>query len=167
MTVRNLTGKRFGKLTAVRKVTELWDTEGKMWECICDCGETSYVRSYSLISGKTRSCGCLRRESKMRNLTDRKFGRLTAICPTEERDSKGSVMWECRCDCGNTTVVSSTVLLMGGTKSCGCLRRENRFRESCQSAIADWRTLHPDGTKEECAKDTGVSVQTVRKWWNS
>lgn len=35
----------------------------------------------------------------MLNLSGQRFGRLVAIRPTEER-WRTSVVWECRCDCG-------------------------------------------------------------------
>jgi hypothetical protein len=33
-----------------------------LWLCRCDCGVERIVRGYSLKSGNTKSCGCLRRE---------------------------------------------------------------------------------------------------------
>lgn len=30
-----------------------------MWECECDCGATSTVRDYHLVSRRSKSCGCL------------------------------------------------------------------------------------------------------------
>ena len=30
--------------------------------------------------------------------------------------------WECKCDCGNVTIVGQTLLQSGKTKSCGCLQ---------------------------------------------
>ncbi len=32
------------------------------WKCVCDCGNVVYVDSYFLKAGKTKSCGCLKRE---------------------------------------------------------------------------------------------------------
>lgn len=32
--------------------------------------------------------------------------------------------WKCQCDCGNKTIVAGMNLQSGGTKSCGCIRRE-------------------------------------------
>ena len=60
-----------------------------------------------------------------RNLAGQRFGRLTAIRPTDKRENAtGSVIWECRCDCGNMTFVSSTALTSGNTTSCGCYKKE-------------------------------------------
>lgn len=33
-------------------------------------------------------------------------------------------MWNCECDCGNTTIVCGSSLRKGHTRSCGCLVRE-------------------------------------------
>lgn len=62
----------------------------------------------------------------MCDLKNRKFGRLTALYPTEKRNRKGSVYWHCRCECGNEIDVSECGLVHGNYKSCGCLRKENQ-----------------------------------------
>lgn len=37
------------------------------------------------------------------------------------RNKDSRAFWNCRCDCGNVTVVSGKALRRGTTKSCGCL----------------------------------------------
>lgn len=32
--------------------------------------------------------------------------------------------------------------------------------------VAEWRRDHPKGTKEDCHRDTKMSRDTIRKWWN-
>lgn len=57
--VKDLTGQRFGRLTAVECVG--MDKHSKaMWRCLCDCGEETTVSSGNLNSGATKSCGCLK-----------------------------------------------------------------------------------------------------------
>lgn len=54
----DISGKRFGKLIALRKVK----IEGKksiMWMCQCDCGKRVPVAASELKRGHVRSCGCL------------------------------------------------------------------------------------------------------------
>ncbi len=52
----NLTGQKFGRLTALRRVGT--DKDGKaVWACICSCGRQSFVRAHSLKRGNTTSCG--------------------------------------------------------------------------------------------------------------
>lgn len=54
----DLTNKKFGRLKAV-KMTPLRDINGSViWECACDCGNTAYVSSHNLKTGRTKSCGC-------------------------------------------------------------------------------------------------------------
>lgn len=69
------------------------------------------------------------------NLVGRRFGRLVVIAQAETLRYK---QWRCRCDCGAETVVSTNLLQMGangGTRSCGCLRRD-KSRENGRRAAA-------------------------------
>lgn len=67
----------------------------------------------------------------MGKLIDRvgnKYNRLTVLSRVENyRNSTGTsiVMYNCKCDCGNFSKVSSNELSSGGTKSCGCLQKES------------------------------------------
>lgn len=115
--ISDISGQRFGKLTVVR-ATEQRKNGSVVWECKCDCGNTAFVASRELISGKTESCRCLRKKY----LSGQRFGKLTAVRPMEQR-KKGIVVWECKCDCGNTTYVTTKDLSSGNTKSCGCLKQ--------------------------------------------
>lgn len=63
---------------------------------------------------------------EMTDLTGRRFGRLKALYPTENRDRHGTVCWICRCDCGQEVEVSAASLMGGICKSCGCLKKENQ-----------------------------------------
>ncbi len=60
---------------------------------------------------------------KIKDLKGKRFGRLIAIEPTAER-RHGSVVWRCRCECGNECFISESNLAGEQTKSCGCLSRE-------------------------------------------
>lgn len=58
----DITGDRFGHLTAIR-----FDHRGKdrsYWLCRCDCGKECLVSRQNLTSGKTQSCGHLRGTSE-------------------------------------------------------------------------------------------------------
>lgn len=54
---RDLVGRLFGKLTVVGLVGS--KRGHRFWRCRCSCGETVEVRTSSLTSGNTKSCGCL------------------------------------------------------------------------------------------------------------
>ena len=60
----------------------------------------------------------------MKNLKGQRFGRLVAKRPLNTRSTTGAVIWWCRCDCGNSTLVSSASLRSKHVRSCGCLKRE-------------------------------------------
>lgn len=118
-----LVGKRFGRLVVLR-ATEERRNGYIMWECQCDCGNTTLVRGFHLTSGRIVSCGCQIKEVYERrkgNLIGQKFHRLTVIADTGERSHR-AIVWECKCDCGNTAYVTTQMLTSGDVKSCGCLR---------------------------------------------
>jgi hypothetical protein len=57
----DLSGQRFGRLTAMQRVG--LDPRGKtLWQCICECGNRPITRADRLVSGQAASCGCLCRE---------------------------------------------------------------------------------------------------------
>jgi hypothetical protein len=57
-----LIGRRFGRWLVIRRVQPFW-------ECKCDCGTVRPVRANDLLSGKTRSCGCLHKEELSKRST--------------------------------------------------------------------------------------------------
>lgn len=60
---RDISGQSFGRLLAVRWASERPSASGgRIWECTCDCGKTTYVPIGSVTSGGTTSCGCAHRE---------------------------------------------------------------------------------------------------------
>ena len=63
---------------------------------------------------------------KFIDLTGRKFGRLTVEYLTDERRGVNKEhVWHCKCECGNECNVVGVQLRSGGTKSCGCLKKES------------------------------------------
>ena len=133
------TGDVFGSLTVLKRA----ENKGQRaaWLCKCDCGNEVIVATHDLRTGHTKSCGCISHENPFyRDLTGQRIGFLSVMMKTDKRDYKGSVLWQCHCDCGNDVLYSADSLLHGGVKSCGCYR-EN---EIC-GKIND--TLHRvDGT---------------------
>ena len=59
-TIKDILGERFGLWTVMDYVGI--DNKGHpIWLCQCDCGKWREVTHHSLISGKSRSCGCSRK----------------------------------------------------------------------------------------------------------
>lgn len=116
----DLTGRRFGRLKVLS-----YDDKKRKYLCKCDCGNTKYIYGGSLLSGYTKSCGCIHKEKiqeiKLIDIAGQKFSMLTAIEYCEDIKK-----WKCRCDCGNITYVTSDKLRSGHTKSCGCIDTAHR-----------------------------------------
>lgn len=55
------------------------------------------------------------------DITDEKFGKLTPI-KVVGKNKRRQLMWECKCDCGNTTVTCGSEMRLGRIKSCGCVQ---------------------------------------------
>ena len=63
-----------------------------------------------------------------KDLSGQRFGRLTAISPTDKKNyPRGYVVWRCLCDCGEYAFVDSGALKTGGTKSCGCIKKVGHY----------------------------------------
>lgn len=68
------------------------------------------------------------------DLTGQRFGRLVVIRQAD--NANGMTRWQCRCDCGNETIVYGSNLRRGYTQSCGCYRHE------CENARNKARMTH-------------------------
>jgi hypothetical protein len=71
----DLSGKKFGRLTAIRPTGDVLKNQGRIWECLCSCGG-SIARAVGVLnSGKINSCGCIRHETgKALGMTNFKHG---------------------------------------------------------------------------------------------
>lgn len=77
------------------------------------------------------------------DLTGQRFERLIVI----ERvgTQRGSSLWLCKCECGNTVEVNARSLTSGNTKSCGCIHKEqlaNRNRATAKHGYSDRERLY-------------------------
>lgn len=120
----DLVGQRFGRLIVVED-THKRKFGSVIWKCLCDCGNATEVMATSLKNGSTQSCGCLHHDIvsdyMSLDITGQEFGKLTAICATSQT-KHGSIVWKCKCDCGNITYVSVRDLRSGNNQSCGCMK---------------------------------------------
>lgn len=121
-------GRRFGDGVIIKELGTKSYKNGKYlnefqnWRLRCDCGN-KYELCTKYLTGKnfTKSCGCNRRE----DLTDKEFGELTVIKYSRAgtrgiKSKRPTVIYLCRCSCGNTVEVCAEYLTNGETSSCGC-----------------------------------------------
>ena len=132
----DLVGQRFGRLRVLAPAPR--NNRKARWFCVCDCGNFSAVDGNAMAKGKTRSCGCLRKDVSraymlgpnrprggappIKDMTGQRFGRLVAQEAVGRRNTES--LWRCLCDCGNEALVRVSVLTRGDAVSCGCYRRE-------------------------------------------
>lgn len=58
-------GKKYGRLT----VLEVFKVNNRIkCKCICDCGTIKDIQKYHLLSGATKSCGCLQKQILLKNI---------------------------------------------------------------------------------------------------
>lgn len=130
---KNLSNQSFGRLVA------LYPTDKRIdgcivWMCQCSCGKKTMKSSKLLLKGEVKSCGCLR--NTIIKLNDSVFGNLRVLYP-KDKNYNWKTLWVCVCSCGQKCSVSSSNLVYGHTRSCGCLKRK------------EYRTLF-EGTVVEC-----------------
>lgn len=67
--IEDLTGRRFGKLTVLKRAK---DKNGYVqWLCQCDCGNLHTVDAGNLKNGSTESCGCIKVEETLPQMRSR------------------------------------------------------------------------------------------------
>ena len=122
MAFKDETGNIYGKLTVIERAENTKDGKTR-WLCECECGKRIVAYGTNLRKGNTKSCGCLRAQHLIKDLTGQKFGRLSVIKRSDKRSKRG-VIWQCKCECGNIVEITSPDLTTGNTKSCGCLKAD-------------------------------------------
>lgn len=168
--IRDLTGQKFNRFTVIeRDLNKYYTSGGKRlykWVCRCECGTIVSVERQALVSGHIKSCGCLYAEKNSltmeeykkgmanRNitgfkidLTGKKFGKLTAIKPINEKHKK--TKWLCECDCGGQAIVQTSNLTNGHTQSCGCIDSVGEMKIS-QILLKNGLNFKKEITFEDC-----------------
>lgn len=170
----NLINSKINHLTILDVKKE---NKRKYYLCECDlCSSQKWIRADSVKSGKQMSCGCLSSATQFKksDLTGQRFGRLTVIKQVGKKD--GRYIWECRCDCGNTCNVESSVLVSKKKTSCGCYkielikeRRKLAFKAHLDKNIIDNTNVsiinREKPIKSNKSGVTGVSWDASRNKW--
>lgn len=163
---KDITGLRSGKLVALEPTDEKRNRT-TLWRCRCDCGKEILLEPYQITGEKVKSCGCLRSEKKIRDLTGQRFGRLTALERLEEKSNR-SYMWRCRCDCGKEVKVRANALTSGNTTSCGCAKLDalmERAKDITGRRFGSLTALRPTERRRhasviwECQCDCGRTAE--------
>lgn len=93
-------------------------------------------------------------KSRNTDISGQKFGRLTALEATPQRDAKGYVIWRCRCDCGEEAMISYNELRYTNVQSCGCSKKEHDRK------LRSFLT-HVDGTSIDMLKSKKIPTDNT------
>lgn len=108
---KDISGQRFGKLVAIRPTASRIGGS-IVWECQCDCGNTTLATQQNLKRGDKKSCGCMNHQ----NLIGHTFGEFTVISFAYSRGQRR--YWNCRCSCGEIVVLDTYTLNSGKKTHC-------------------------------------------------
>lgn len=159
----DLTGKKFGRLTAIKafSIPRKDKKPIRKWLCKCDCGNDVLVPTNSLTSGHTKSCGCLKqdvsKETHIKDITNLRSGLLIAQYRLDKQDDSGNFFWHCSCDCGGSIEVRATDIITNRIVSCGCLvsRGETKIKRILTENNIDYIP--------QCVFDDCINPQTGAK----
>lgn len=62
-----------------------------------------------------------------KDLTGQKFSEIT-VETVAGKDKRGRSLWNCKCSCGKSLILTGNAVSSGNTKSCGCKHREYMVR---------------------------------------
>lgn len=149
-TMHSLDGRVFGDLQVLSRALTKHRNGGAWWNCRCSCGTLCEISGTLLVTGRKTHCGCkTRKKVHTIDITGKRYARLTALYATESRSRKGSVVWHCKCDCGNEINVSYDDLVYTNIRSCGCQKEEH-------DAKLHTYLTHVDGTSLEMIRSKKV-----------
>lgn len=93
--------------------------------CKCQCGTIKEVRISYILDGRSKDCGCGRKNTISnlfsKDLVGQRFGKLLVVENIEGRSKTGRKLYKCLCDCGNEIILHTNQLTTHHTNSCGCL----------------------------------------------
>ena len=152
-------GHRFGRLTVTGATPER-RAGYTVWRCRCDCGGEILLDTRYIQRETVKDCGCATKTTPgQKNLMGKRFGRLVALEPTQQRGKSGGTVWRCRCDCGTETLAVSTQLTQGYKKSCGCLshpaRKDYVGERFAQLTVIGYAGKHGGMHRWKCRCDCG------------
>lgn len=153
MAYKDLTGLRFGKLTVIGRAPDKIQPSGRRvikWDCLCDCGNSTYV-NWDYLNRTTIPCcsECGRKKaakSRLIDITGQTFGDLLVIARAENKGTKAA--WVCKCICGNETIVTAANLKSGNTTRCmkcrGKVIGKKKLNDLTGKQFGRWTVLHRD-----------------------
>lgn len=119
---KNSVGNKYGRLTILEILPSSGATKVR---CMCDCGNEYIGCQADIVSGHTKSCGCLHKEITSKTNTKDWAGNISEygieFLYQDCMNDKGQWLWKCRCGiCGNLFTALPAKVNNGHITSCGC-----------------------------------------------
>ncbi len=123
---KDLTGQHFGKLTVLNRANNSSD-DRVQWLCKCECGNKKVVKAAYLISGDTKSCGCIQLETeRKRGITCSKNGHLRKITNFDKFEGTRIRNLNAKLRKDNSTGVKGVCFVKKTSKYVAYIRIKNR-----------------------------------------
>ena len=108
---------------------------------------------------------------QLKDIAGQRFGSLVAV-KEAGKNNQGYILWECICDCGNTSIKVGSEMRRGNVKSCGCQWRKGNAKKHGLIRTRPYRIWN--GMKQRCHCPTdkaygdygGRGIIVCDKWRN-
>ncbi len=170
----DLTGKRVGKWTVLRRVNVDVAYSASWWLCRCECGKEQAITVGNLTKGISKpKWGCSKcRERRGASLIGKRFGKWVVFAESEKRSRRRC--WLCRCECGTVREIPGDALRGGRTRGCRkCVVRVKVSDEVVTDACTNTIPLEEIATKIGYKANTrykrilklknGIEVREIRR----
>ena len=141
----SLVGYSFGRLTILEEL----DIRPKTVQALCDCGTLKQYKLGGLLSGNTKSCGCLRKDmlqGRKKYITPKvgdRFGTRVVIAKPDTTHST------CQCQCGEVRDLLDNSLSAGVGVTCrSCAAKTHGMSDSVEYAV--WKNMHSRVSPTNC-----------------
>lgn len=117
-------GDKFKKLTVI-KATDKRIAGSIVYECQCECGNDIVVSATHLQNGRVKTC-----KRCYDVVVGDKYEKLTVINEVKGKSPDENSSYECRCECGATTIVQANRLKPNpktNCEDCGDISPGDRF----------------------------------------
>lgn len=171
----DITGKRFGKLVVKAMAPDYISPSGhrlSQCECVCDCGKIVIVAMTSLVTGSTKSCGCLHNTAgllkdcpELMEKYDYEKNKDIELNSLTARASR-KIWWKCN-NCGESwfaTVASQNDKIKHGCPYCAgtlVVKGKTDLLSKYPEIVKTWW----DYEKNLVKPDEITSKSNMKVWW--
>lgn len=133
------------------------------WLCLCKCGKYC-IKSQKQLSKKRSSCGCTK--STFKNWAGTNLNRWTVLNKYKIHKYKyGSqtILWKCRCICGQERWISKETIRVGKNQGCGCHKPSKEEQKQIYKEKA--KAKYKENRKNETPEQRRVRLSKYKEWY--